>query len=356
MRFVTLSNCKPNMILARDVITPTGDILIRSGHALRETYIQNLINLGYAGVYIEDDLTKINIEPETISQTLRSDSVKTAHDIFSRIQSLDATQSNIMLDKISAILDNILEQILKNPSQVTNIYSLKSFDQHLYQHSVDVTILSILIGTELNLTTSEINTLGKAAFFHDIGKMVLNPDIINKTEQLSKEEFEEIKKHTLYGHQVLKDKLNMEPDIYESALYHHECYDGTGYPMGLVGSTIPLFSRIIAVANAYDAMTTSRPYRSALLPSDVYEYILSCSGAQFDPDVVKAFLNKVAPFAVGTTVMLSDGRKAVVLSNNPGAMLRPTVHIVRETASDPELTINLALDKGAEGISIFDTF
>lgn len=359
MRFVRLDNCKPGMEVARDVMAANGLILIKHGSILKESYLEALDNLGYTGIYIRDDLNpNLPEENTTIPEKLRNESVETVRGVLTRIKTLGAKDNTqAFLQDIENLLSEIMSQVSKNRGQTSNINALKTFDQYTYQHSLDVTVLSLIIGTELGLSRPELNSLGKSAFFHDIGKLYVPITILNKPSSLTKEEFDEVKKHPELGHALLKDTLKLEKNIYESALYHHERYDGSGYPHGIYGDHIPFFSRIIAVADTYDAMTSRRIYRNALPASEVYEYIMGNSGHHFDPAVVDAFLRKVAPFPVGTTIVLSDGRYGVVIKNNANFMMRPLIRILRisEEDSQEEIDIDLATDQDALNITIMGT-
>ena len=166
--------------------------------------------------------------------------------------------------------------------------AIEQKDPYTQGHSQRVCNLAELIGKEFKLTTYEIEQLRYAAILHDIGKIGIPENILNKPGSLSKEELEQIKKHTIMGVKILQ-----KIDFLREAMYimenHHEYYDGSGYPAGLAREEIPFLSRIITLADAYDAMTTKRPYRDALSPQYAYNEIKEKSGSQFDPEVVRVF-------------------------------------------------------------------
>jgi len=160
------------------------------------------------------------------------------------------------------------------------------------RHSVEVSQLCKKIGIELKLREDEIKELEQAGLFHDIGKISIPDSILNKPSKLTDEEFNIIKSHTEIGYQILR-AADEYSDLAIHALHHHERWDGKGYPSGLKGNDIPLFSRIICVVDAYEAITADRPYRKKLSKAYAVTEVIKCSGSQFDPKIAKLFVKKV---------------------------------------------------------------
>lgn len=161
----------------------------------------------------------------------------------------------------------------------------------LEMHMFNVFRLSNLIGQQLGIKGYELNDLSAAAALHDIGKLKVPKDILYKPGKLTPSEFEIIKKHSKYGAEML-EKFGFEKNIVDAVLHHHERYDGLGYPCGLYGTQIPLYSRVISVADAFDAMTTNRSYGVPKSYKQALEELNNNSGIQFDPYVVNE-TNKV---------------------------------------------------------------
>ena len=210
----------------------------------------------------------------------------------------------VMKSRISRIIEladlqNDLETRLEEKTRLVEMVSLKSImviantidakDEYTSGHSVRVANCSVEIAKRLNWSEEEVQNLHDMALLHDIGKIGVPDSILNKPAQLSKEEFEIIKKHPVIGSDILKD-IHMIKNVAEGALYHHECYDGSGYPFGLKGEEIPLCARIIGIADAVDAMTTNRIYRRQLNVSRVKEELARGRGKQFDPQLTDLFL------------------------------------------------------------------
>ncbi|MEG1482885.1 MAG: HD-GYP domain-containing protein [Cetobacterium sp.] len=158
----------------------------------------------------------------------------------------------------------------------------------LKRHSSNVSRLAVIIGSELDINNKELKQLSISALYHDIGKTKISSKILDKPGKLSNIEMDIMKYHPRFGAEIVKTK-GLELSIVEAILYHHENFDGSGYPKGIKGSEIPLYARIIAIADAYDAMTNNRPYSLAKTHEQAIKEIKSCSGTQFDPQLVKVF-------------------------------------------------------------------
>ena len=174
-------------------------------------------------------------------------------------------------------------------------HALGARDSYTRDHSRRVLALSEAIGARLALDEHQMDVLSLAAGLHDIGKIGIPDNILLKTERLSKQEYDSIKAHPVIGANMLRSLANpMLDEVAKCVLHHHEHWDGNGYPDGLAGEQIPLLSRIVAVVDAYDAMTTRRSYRTPVEPARAIEIISSLSGSQFCPEAVSAFLEVIA--------------------------------------------------------------
>jgi HD-GYP domain-containing protein (c-di-GMP phosphodiesterase class II) len=188
-----------------------------------------------------------------------------------------------------------------------------------------VAVLSIATGQSLGLDLYELKRLARCAVLHDVGKIAIPQEIINKPGRLTPEEFEIVKQHAMNGLHALKSKGIGDAEMWNAVLLHHERYNGSGYPSGLEKEEIPLFSRIIAVADVYDAVTSYRSYRSPKTPSEAYDLLMSEVNRGFDYDVVQAFIKKLIFYPVGAVLEISSGRYGSVINNTNE--LRPTLQM-----------------------------
>lgn len=204
---------------------------------------------------------------------------------------------------------NEIDRDFQNSLILSIIHLLEIHDPYTRGHSENVAEIARIVAQKMDLPEKDLQRIYWSGLVHDIGKIVISWEILNKPAKLNAEEFSQIQLHPRYGHDVLGKTENLK-DIAITVLCHHENFDGSGYPDGIAGEAIPLFSRIIAVADTYDAMTSGRPYRKTVKGQEALAEIQACAGKQFDPAVVAAFLQcyeaglidyrKIGPLAPAT--------------------------------------------------------
>ena len=355
MRFIKIENCKAEMKVSRSIYGAYGVLMLNAGNTLRPRHVYALQKLGYPGIYIDDEVSAGIDLDEAVDDKMRKEAVGIVKEMFDKAPAAKSAKSDQMYSAAFAMVEDVVDCIFDRDGTVLNVPLMKSFDDYTYQHSVNVGILSVALGRAMNFKKSKVLDLGKAAFFHDMGKMFIPKAILNKTDKLTLEEFKIMKKHCALGLDFAKEALKQPSDICRAVLHHHEKFDGTGYPLGLSGKDIPMFSQIISISDVYDALVSSRAYKKAFSPAEGYEYIMANAGIHFDPDIVEVFTKTVAPFPVGTTVKLSNGLQAVIMRNNPSFMMRPLIRVFDIDKPGYYEYINLANDPKALNITIIDT-
>ena len=312
MRYISIEEAEPGMLLAKGVYDAYSRVLVAKKRPLTIDYIQKLKDRGYLGFYIEDEFSEgIEVE-ETISTELRNKGVDAL-----RKKNIDATLQ---------VAKDIVGQILHTDKISLDMVDLRTFDDYTYRHSVNVAVLSTIIGMGMGLDQDMLNDLCVAAMFHDMGKLMLDMDVINKPGRLTKDEFALIKMHPQLSLDLLSGRWNISLESKEAILSHHENQDGTGYPRGLQKDEIPLYARIIHVADVYDALTSKRPYKDPYTPSESIEYLMGGCHILFDANIVNTFLKWVPVYPKGVMIKLSDGREGIVIENtrNP---IRPKIRL-----------------------------
>ena len=354
MRFIPTSCLREGMTLSRSLYGKNDNLLLAKDTVLTQQYIDGIIKLNCNGIYIEDNLSKDIEIIETISESLRMETIRSIKNVF--IYNPNSIQM-VNSDEIKKSIINIVDEIINNKNLMINMIDLKVFDNYTYYHSANVAVLSIVMGVALGLNKDELFKLGLGALLHDIGKVFIDKEIINKNGRLTREEFDEIKKHPGHGFRYVREKFEDIPiHSYVAILDHHEKYDGTGYPNGKKGESISLFGRIVSIADVYDALTSDRPYRKALIPAEAMEYAMGASGSLFDPNIVKVFVKKIAPYPVGTCVKLSNGYTGIVLKNSESCCLRPKVRIfMNNDGAVDTFEIDLKNDRRYINTTIVDT-
>ncbi|MCL2169141.1 MAG: HD-GYP domain-containing protein [Defluviitaleaceae bacterium] len=342
------------MIIAKPVYGTRSVLLLSEHRPLDEHKIKALEELQYPGIYIEDDLSDGIAIDEIVSEEVRFGAIEAFKEMSKESGGSRSQRTSIMYKNMEDIINEIVNSIFESDAAVVNVPLLRSYDEYTYRHSVDVGVLSVALGKAMGLDKEKLIDLGKAAFFHDMGKMFVPQSILNKPAKLTEREFEVMKDHSRHGHDFAAEVLNQKGMVCRAVLHHHERFNGTGYPDGQKGERIPIYSRIIAAADVFDAISSTRPYKVAQIATEGYEYILANSGIHFDPAVVEVFYRTIAPFPVGMTVKLSNGLHGVVVKNNPNFMSRPLVRVYQPFERKGFEYIDLAEGKSALDITIVE--
>ncbi len=344
MRYIPANRLKAGMILAKTIYNRSDAPYLVAGTKLTERYISSIRKQNFPGLYIDDELSKDIEVQSVISDKLRIDTINVIEQVFT-LEEKNPSTKLITAKKAEVLtqINSIIDELLGNRDLMINMIDLKSFDNYTYAHSVNVAVLSLFIGIALGLSRGALSELGLGAILHDIGKIFIAKEIINKPTALTGEEFEEIKSHSFKGYEFARDKYRIPITSYLGILDHHEKWNGSGYPSRAAGEKISLFGRVISIADVYDALTSERPYRPAMSPSEAMEYIIGNGGIMFDTNLVELFRRKIAPYPVGTAVTLSNGCTAFVTKNYEEFCLRPTVRLIYDQYGNAVTPVELDL-------------
>lgn len=342
MRYVPIYCLREGMRLGRNIYSSDGVTLLTKDVRLTDEYIKSLEKLGVNGVYIEDTISYDIAIKSVISDELRVQAVKSIKGIYN-----DPSNVSNSITTVENLAKSIIYEILNNKNIMVNMVDIKTFDDYMYSHSVNVAVLSSVIGMSMHLDNTKIEKLTASALLHDIGKVFMPKDIVNKVEKLTKEEEKLYKSHPEKGYRYIKQYYTVPVTTYVGILQHHERYDGYGYPDGKRGEEISKFGRVLCLCDAYDNLVSERPNKKAYLPSDAIEYIMANNGQIFDPKLVKIFLRRVAPYPLGTILKLSNGERAIVIGNNEECSTRPTVRNLENNT-----VYDLTYDKKLKNVTI----
>ncbi|MEK4060885.1 MULTISPECIES: HD-GYP domain-containing protein [Paenibacillus] len=221
----------------------------------------------------------------------------------------------------------VVQEISLLPDIFALFEAIQGKDDYTYQHNIGVGVLSTLIGRWMNMGQAELSVLSLAATLHDIGKLKIPSELLNKPDKLTAEEFAMVRKHTIYGYEMLKETTGANSHITLTALQHHERNDGKGYPLGLKEEQIDSYSKIVAVADIFHAMSSKRPYHEAMPFHSIVEQMRRGSFGALDPHVVSVFLENIVKRTVGRDVILTDGRVGEIVYLNPHNIETPLIKI-----------------------------
>ena len=257
---------------------------------------------------------------------LRQRSAQTMKRLFAEVRLGNAIEPS----ECAALVDDVVASIDRHPDALLSLARLKSADEYTYMHSVAVCALMVSLGRQLGLNDDQCREAGMAGMLHDLGKAAMPQDVLNKPGKLTPEEFDIIKTHPRRGYEMLIEGANVSDGVKDVCLHHHERYDGTGYPDKLAGENIPMLSRMGAVCDVYDAVTSDRPYKAGWDPAHALAQMATWKG-HFDTTVFQTFVKSVGIYPTGSLVRMRSGRLAVVLEQNPVALTKPRVKIFFST-------------------------
>ncbi len=330
MKRIRIADLQPDMLVGRNIYNSDGRILLNAGTILTETYITRLAELGIPSLFIlEDTYAEISESPELISEKTRIETINIVKDSFKQMEN----EHKINIRLVQTVVNTIIEELLSNTDLLFSLTDIRSFDDYTFGHSVNVCILAIMTGITMRYHDTRLKELGMGALLHDIGKLKIDKSILNKNDDLSREEYIEIKRHSEYGFDLLRKQEGMPLFSAHIALQHHERWDGKGYPRGLAGDDIHEYARIVAVADVYDALLADRPYRSAYTVNQALTIMQRMAGIHLDPHCLTALIANIAVYPIGTLVELNNGSIGIVTDVNKVSPTRPVIRIVYDTAS-----------------------
>ena len=356
MRTLDPTALEPGMILLKAVKTPSGQILAAAGTEITRQLINRmkLYRVTSAVVYGEDPVPIVQpaVEPPppkpaptvTHTRTYLGETKTTKQ----KVASSDAFQTFqlqyfLVMENLKKIFSDTVEhgkpieqtELLNNVSQLflsrntiielfDMLNNMRSVDDSVYAHSINVALIARMIGRWLKMDSHDLNILTMAGLLHDIGKVKIPDEVLNKPGSLTDEEFAMIQKHPRFGYEILKNQ-NIDSRIKKAALMHHERCDGSGYPSHLMEDTIDEFAMIIAIADVYDAMTAARSYRAPLCAFQVIANFEKDGYQKYNTKYILTFLRQIAATYQNNRVVLNDGRGCNIVMLNQNDLSRPIV-------------------------------
>ncbi|EKE04527.1 MAG: hypothetical protein ACD_20C00052G0002 [uncultured bacterium] len=279
-----------------DLYDEKGEIIYKSGDELTPNF---LMMLSYKKVYRKSEPVSLDFETKNIdtpketieyksliSQTATTSLIKNARQVLKATFNKDRPAIAVC----NATRDIIVEEVGSNIEKIECISQLRIFDEYTFSHTINVSSMSTALGIVLGFNETDISDLALGALLHDIGKMEVPKDILNKPGKLDPDEFQYMRSHSLLGYQYIKKKMGYDDKVAQVALEHQERYGGGGYPNGLKGKEISLFSQVTAIADVYDALISNRVYKRAIASPDAIKIMLSEGSESFNPYMLYKFI------------------------------------------------------------------
>ena len=324
MIHIPIKKLKEGMITAQSIYNPLGASYLTKGVELSPTYIERLKKSGLDGVTVTSLDPKLKLAPpaDIVQEKTRISAIHNVATAFQNVEDHGTLDPKPLQDISETILLDIIEQ-QKNLVQLTDI---RLHDTYTFAHSVNVAILSALLGVLQKLPKEDLLKLTLGGLLHDLGKITVPHEILTKPGHLSDDEWSLMQGHPDAGRQRLKKMFPNDILLSTIALQHHEHIDGSGYPNHLQGEQIHRYARIVAIADVYDALTSVRPYKRAYTPSVAHRIMTTCSPGHFDLELLQLFFDNVAIYPVGTIVKTQLGY-AIVKEVEFGHTQTPIVRV-----------------------------
>lgn len=320
MKYTSIDRIQQGERLGKHIFSSDGRILLNEGVQLTVGLLSKLRRMGVTAVYLKDErLSDVKIE-EIVSDKTKRETITNLAEAFQFIQSDKSFDS----EEIRMSAKKLIDEILQNKDVLVNLTDIRTNDNHLFVHSVNVCIISIIVGIQIGLDHKKMEELAVGALLHDVGKILpenKNPQMAN----ISDEELEYQNDHTWKGFNYLRKIKEISTLSAHVALTHHEHIDGSGFPRKLHGDDIHFLSKIVAVANQYDNLISTVNNAGALRPHEACERIMGLTNIYFDHNIVWKFLRSVAFYPTGSQVKMTTGETGVVVAQHRGLPQRPIV-------------------------------
>ncbi|MFC4809266.1 HD-GYP domain-containing protein [Paenibacillus sp. GCM10023250] len=334
MRLLPVQLCQPGMRLAKKIYSEEGLVLLGADVELTQKLITRLYECGIHFVYIQDPRTADLVVPDLISEETRRRALTEIRTNFRNLMDRPNRKSGVTYPYIGKafrqVMGMVIDDLTGQKDAMVMLMNMGIVDNYLYHHSLNVAVYSTVLGIANGYTRDELMTLGLGAVLHDIGKTQINVNILKKEAQLSREEYEEMKRHTERGFHLLKDEPNIPLLAAHCAYQHHERLDGSGYPRGIRGEQIHEYAKWIGIVDSYDAMTTARIYRDPMLPHEAAESLYAGSGTLYEQRMLQLFRDKLAIYPLGISVKLQTGERGVVVDIHSSCPHRPVVRVLSD--------------------------
>lgn len=319
MRLVLVEHLEEGDVIAKDIISYDGGVLLRHDTRFKEAFKSRLMERNILEVYIEDEISK-GIAPKEIMEPVVKQRI--TQDIKKQFDKLEG-KMELEVSAIHEIATELIEQI-DQKEMLLELDDLKMNDAYTYEHCLAVAILTTLVCDKMNMSTIQKEKIIMGAMIHDIGKIIIPKDILNKPTGLSKEEYELIKSHAEIGYKMIKDHQELSPITKLAVLCHHEREDGSGYPLGK-GQELHIGPKIVAACDLYHALISDRCYRQGL---PISEAIAIGQKEAIHSEVRSIIESLFAYYPVGCMVELNDGRIGIVEKNHSIDIKRPIIRII----------------------------
>ena len=325
-----VSKLKDGMVLGQSLFNTAGGSYLVKGQPVTIDYIRKLRQIGIQSVTVTsmDPAYKLPPPPDVIEEKTRINAISTVYNTFQSIEE-NGTLDTTALQRVT---DSIVFDLFENRNNLVQLTDIRAHDAYTFAHSVNVAVLSAMMGMLCHMPRDEISLITLGGLLHDLGKVDVSSDILTKNRGLSDREFKIMKKHPLDGSRRILNVSDLPKKSILAAIaaQHHEHIDGSGYPNGITGNEMHHYAKITAIADVYDALTSERPYKKAYMPNIAYNIMHNINKGQFDQDLLDTFFNNVALYPEGAVLKTTFGF-AVVKESKFGRTTTPIIILFADT-------------------------
>lgn len=364
MRLVSVAACQPGVKLGKSIYNEDGRILLGENVELTEKILGHLNSHGINYIYIQDSRTDDIVIEDVLSDETRVMAMGLIRSTFRQLMGVSGKRKMagaLQLGKtFGQLLNAVIDDLSNHKEAMIMLMNMNVTDYYLYQHSLNVCVYSTLLGMANGYGRDEIQVLGLGALLHDIGKTQIDPKALNKPGKLTDDEYKEVQRHAELGYYMLKDEPNIPLISAHCAYQHHERLDGSGYPRGIQDGEIHEYAKLIGLVDVFDAMTSHRIYRAAMLPHQAIESIYAGSGTLFSKNMIELFRDKIAIYPLGVSVKLNTGEVGVVVDINSAFPQRPVIRVLRDAdgtdlAAPHEIDLSKKLTVMITGVDVLNS-
>ena len=376
----SLKSIRPGVRIGKPIFTQEGKLLLGRGVTINDFFIKGLEKRGVTSVYIHDDTTEDVVPEDSISELVRGSTIGHLKELFGSLEEIREEMKHESFQAVTSAVtsknfveifgkSNVFQKLANDASSIVDqimsgevtlgLNSIKTFDNYLFQHSIDVALISIMIARKIGFNNKRLRELGIGCLLHDMGKTLIPNEIVNKPGKLTPEEFKIMQKHSAIGYELMKGVVAIGILPPHVAFQHHEKQDGTGYPRGLTGDntlklsmesrTIHIYGHIAAVADVYDSLSSDRPYRPAFPPEKVFKILREMGGTHLNIAALNHFFTIAPVYPVDATVRIVSKKYyhyiGVVVGLNEGKLDSPVIRLIRGSRKEKIKPIEIDLSK-----------
>lgn len=343
---------KPGMVLSGDLFSKEGIFIWPAKKPITPNLINELKSKNIKELFYTKQVSKdlSEISPPMFSEEVKQDAKVVVENVLKQLKD----DKKIEIQEVKRIIEKIFhDMIQKLGKAVLNLSVVKNYDEYTYVHSVNVCILSMFFSKFLGASDFVIKEIGTGALLHDVGKAKIPTSILYKPGELTEEEFTIMKKHPIIGYFAIKDEPTVSTYAKKIILFHHERFDGNGYPLGIKFDRIGRYPQIVSLADIFDALTSERPYKQGMSISQALNFIMKKSGSYFEPVLAQKFIIEISklyslpsPYAIGSFVLLNTGEKGIIMQKSSEYTMKPTILIIENSLgrNTSKVKLNLELD------------